>query len=119
MQQPVVNQTFLKLSASVYTPHNLSSKSSLLCFLQKRTKIVPDVHLSAERADLDDGLAQEIIRLAFEMLLHPRLDVVVLVPHAHLDAVGGVVAFAALCTREAKKVGSEPRGDREIASGGS
>jgi len=28
------------------------------------------------------------------MLLHPRFDVVVLVPHAHLDAVGGVVTLA-------------------------
>lgn len=63
--------------------------------LGQRTKIVPDVHLAAERADLDDGLAQEIVGLALEMLLHPRLDVVVLVPHAHLDAVGGVVALAA------------------------
>lgn len=28
------------------------------------------------------------------MLLHPRLDVIVLVPHAHLDAVRGIVTFA-------------------------
>lgn len=77
----------------------------LCCVLCKRTEIVPDVHLSAERADLDDGLAQEIVRFTFEMLLHPRLDVIVLVPHAHLDAVGGVVTFAA--SAQEIKVGSD------------
>lgn len=85
----------------LYKPQNLcivftcQFQVILYCVPCKRTEIVPDVHLSAERADLDDGLAQEIVRFTFEMLLHPRLDVVVLVPHAHLDAVGGVVTFAA------------------------
>lgn len=32
------------------------------------------------------------------MLLHPRLDVIVLVPHAHLDAVRGIVTFAVIQT---------------------
>ena len=59
------------------------------------TQIVPDVHLSAQRSDLDDGLTQEVVRLPLELLLHARLDVVVLVPHAHLDAVRRVVALAA------------------------
>lgn len=59
------------------------------------TQIVPHVHLSAQRADLDDGLAQEVVGLALELLFHARLDVVVLVPHSHLDAVRGVVALAA------------------------
>lgn len=58
------------------------------------TQIVPHVHLSAQRADLDDGLAQKVVRLPLELLLHARLDVVVLVPHSHLDAVRGVVALA-------------------------
>lgn len=58
------------------------------------TQIVPHVHLSAQRADLDDGLAQEVVGLPLELLLHAGLDVVVLVPHSHLDAVRGVVAFA-------------------------
>lgn len=85
----------------LYKPQNLcivfkcQFQVILCCVFCKRTEIVPDVHLSAECADLDDGLAQEIVRFTFEMLLHPRLDVVVLVPHAHLDAVGGVVTFAA------------------------
>lgn len=60
------------------------------------TQVIPHIHLAAQHADLDDGLAQEVIRLALEMLLDPRLDVVVLIPHTHLDAVSGVVALAAM-----------------------
>lgn len=78
----------------------MTTSAPLLCVPCKRTQIVPDVHFAAERAHLDDGLAQEVVRLALEMLLHPRLDVVVLVPHAHLDAVGGVVALAAWAQAE-------------------
>lgn len=58
------------------------------------TQVVPHVHLATQRADLDDGLAQEVVRLPLKLLLHAGLDVVVLVPHSHLDAVRGVVAFA-------------------------
>lgn len=57
------------------------------------TQVVPDVHLSTQRPDFDDTLAQEVIRLPLETLLHPRLDVVVLVPYAHFDPVGGIVAL--------------------------
>jgi len=66
------------------------------------TQIVPDVHLSAQSADLDDGLAEEVVRLPFELLLYARLNVVVLVPHAHLDAVGGVVTFTETNRESAK-----------------
>lgn len=58
------------------------------------TQIVPHIHLAAQRADLDDGLTQEVVGLPLELLLHARLDVVVLVPHSHFDAVRGVVALA-------------------------
>lgn len=58
------------------------------------TQIVPHVHLSAQRANFDDGLTQKVVRLPLELLLHAGLDVIVLVPHSHLDAVRGVVAFA-------------------------
>ena len=57
------------------------------------TQVVPNVHLPTERPDLNDGLAQEVIALSLEPLLHARLDVVVLVPDTHLDPVGGVVAL--------------------------
>ena len=51
------------------------------------TQVVPDVHLSAEGPDLDDALAQEVIRLPLQTLLHAGLDVIVLVPHTHFDPV--------------------------------
>lgn len=51
------------------------------------TQIVPDVHLSTQSSDLDDGLAKKVIGLPLEFLLHTRLNVVVLIPHTHLDAV--------------------------------
>ena len=43
---------------------------------------------------LDDGLSEEIIRLSGELLSELGLEVVVLVPHADLDPVAGVVALA-------------------------
>lgn len=61
---------------------------------RQHTQIVPNIHLSAERANLDDGLAQEVVGLALEVLLHPWLDVVIFIPNAHLYSVGSVVAFA-------------------------
>lgn len=60
---------------------------------KKLTQIVPDVHLAAQRPHLDDTLAQEVVRLPLETLLHSRLDVVVLIPYTHFDPVGGVVAL--------------------------
>lgn len=57
------------------------------------TQIVPDIHLSAQSADLDDGLTKEIIGLPLELLLHAGLDVIILIPNTHLDAVWGVVTF--------------------------
>lgn len=51
------------------------------------TQIIPDVHLSAQSADLDDGLTEEVVGLAFELLLHTRLNVIIFIPHSHLDAV--------------------------------
>ncbi|TNN72095.1 hypothetical protein EYF80_017672 [Liparis tanakae] len=44
--------------------------------------------------DLDDALAQEVVRLSLQTLLHSGLDVVVLVPDAQLDAVRRIVALA-------------------------
>lgn len=69
------------------------SSVSLVSYLEKLTQVVPNVHLPAQSPDFNDGLAQEVIALTFEPLLHARLDVVVLVPHTNLDAVGRVVAF--------------------------
>ena len=43
---------------------------------------------------LDDGLAEEVVALPRQLLPQLRLEVVVLVPDAHLDAVRRVVAFA-------------------------
>lgn len=51
------------------------------------TQVVPDVHFSAQRSDFNDALAQEIIRFPLQSLLHPRLDVVILIPHTHFDSV--------------------------------
>ena len=58
-------------------------------------EVVPHVHLARERAHLDDGLAEEVVALPRQLLPQLRLEVVVLVPHAHLDPVRGVVALAA------------------------
>lgn len=51
------------------------------------TQIVPDIHLSTQSADLDDSLTKEVVGLPLELLLHARLNVVILIPHTHLDAV--------------------------------
>lgn len=63
------------------------------------TQIVPDIHLSAQSADLDNSLAQEVIGLSFELLLYSRLDIIIFIPHAHLDPVWGVVTFTKDKTR--------------------
>lgn len=76
------------------TSHSEKLSHSNNCEALPLTQVVPDVHLSAQGADLDDGLAEEVVRLPLELLLHAGLDVVVLVPHSHLDAVGGVVTLA-------------------------
>lgn len=65
-----------------------------LCRGQPVTEVVPDVHLPAQGPDLDDGLAQEVIGLPLEALLDAGLDVIVFVPDADFDAVGGVMALA-------------------------
>lgn len=56
-------------------------------------QIVPHVHLAAERAHLDDGLAQKVVGLARQLLHEFRSYVVVFVPHAHFDAIARVVAL--------------------------
>lgn len=35
------------------------------------TQVVPDVHLSTQSPDLNDALAQKVIRLPLQALLHP------------------------------------------------
>lgn len=57
-------------------------------------QIVPNVHLAGESANLDDGLAQEVIRFSGELLSQLGLEVVVFVPNANLDAIRRVVTFA-------------------------
>lgn len=57
------------------------------------TQIVPDIHLSAQSADLNNSLAQEVIRLSLELLLYSRLDIIIFIPHTHLDPVRRVVTF--------------------------
>lgn len=66
------------------------------------TQIVPDVHLSAQSADLDDSLTKEVIWLPLELLLHTRLYIVVLIPNSHLDAVWRVVTFTEQTERESE-----------------
>lgn len=61
---------------------------------QPVTEVVPDVHLPAQGPDLNDRLAQEIVRLPLEALLDTGLDVIIFVPDTDLDAVGGVMALA-------------------------
>ena len=58
------------------------------------TQVVPDVHLSAQSSDLDDALAQEVVRLSLQALLYSWLDVIVFVPNSQLDTVWWVVALA-------------------------
>lgn len=67
-------------------PHPLQNPASL-------TQVVPHVHLAAERPHLNDRLPQEIVRFPLEPLFHAGFDVIILVPDAHLDAVGGIVTF--------------------------
>lgn len=68
---------------------NKTDHVSLLFSLNETrlTQVVPHVHLSAQSSDFDDALAQEIIRFPFETLFHPRLDIVILIPHTHFDSV--------------------------------
>src|SRR4029434_6446804 len=73
---------FLCLSLSLSVSLSLSLFLSLSLSLSRvLAKVIPDVHLSTEGAHLDDGLTQEVVRLSLEALLHPRLDVIILVPH--------------------------------------
>lgn len=51
------------------------------------TQVVPHVHLPTESAHLNDGLPQEVIGLSLELLFDPGLDVVILIPNPHFDAV--------------------------------
>lgn len=58
-------------------------------------------------AHLNYGLAEEIIALPGQLLPQFGLDVVVLVPHSHLDSVAGVVTLAAGAVIELGKVTSD------------
>lgn len=60
----------------------------------KRTEIVPDVHLSAQHAHLDDGLTQEIIRFFLKVLLHSGLYIIIFIPHTDFDTVCGIMTLA-------------------------
>lgn len=62
------------------------------CFL---TQVVPDIHLATQGPNFNDGLAKEIIGLSLEPLLYSGLDVIILIPHTHLNAVRGIVALTA------------------------
>lgn len=73
---------------------SVSNSPSPFLLSGKLTQVVPNVHLPAQSADFNDCLTQEVIALTFEPLFHTRLDVVIFVPHANLDAVRRVVAFA-------------------------
>lgn len=59
-------------------------------------EVVPHVHLARERSHLDDGLAEKVVALSSKLLPQLRLEVVVLVPDANLDAVRRVVALAVI-----------------------
>lgn len=64
-------------------------------FVRPLLQIVPDVHLAAERPDLDDGLSEKIVALPRQLLPQLRLQVIILVPHSNLDSIGRIVALAA------------------------
>lgn len=70
------------------TQHVFSPKALL-------TEVVPHIHFSAQSANFNDCLPQEIIRLAFQPLLDTRLDVIIFIPHSHLDPVRGIMALTA------------------------
>ena len=57
-------------------------------------EIVPHVHFARERSHLDDCLAEKVVALPRQLLPQLRLEVVVFVPDANLDAVRRVVALA-------------------------
>lgn len=84
-----LEQSFIQPQGDRAGSQNLRDVDSV-----RLTQIVPDIHLSAQSADLDDRLTKEVIGLPLELLLHAGLDVVILIPNAHLDAVRGVVTFA-------------------------
>jgi len=44
------------------------------------TKVIPDVHLSAQRSHFDDLLTEEIVRFSRELGAKPRFEIVVFVP---------------------------------------
>lgn len=69
------------------------SNHSNILWLSFLTQIVPDIHLSTECPNLNDGLTKEIIRLPLQPLFHSGFDVIILIPHAYLDAIGRVVAL--------------------------
>lgn len=70
----------------------VSNHSNILRF-SLLTQIVPDIHLSTECPNLNDGLTKEIIRLSLQSLFHSGFDVIILIPHTYLDAIGRVVAL--------------------------
>lgn len=57
------------------------------------TQVVPDVHFSTQRSNFNYTLAQEIIRFPLETLLHPWLDIIILIPHTYFNSVWGIVAL--------------------------
>lgn len=57
------------------------------------TKVIPDVHFSTQCPNFNYTLAQEIIRFSLETLLHPRLNVIILIPHTHFNSVWRIVAL--------------------------
>lgn len=54
---------------------------------EKLTKVVPDIHFSAEGSDLDNALTQKVIRFPLQTLLHTRLYIVIFIPHTQFNAV--------------------------------
>ena len=88
----VFSYLFLALNLDTDVEPDGAGDGRLVCaFLQ----VVPHVHFAGQSAHLDDGLAEEVVRLPGQLLAQLGLEVIVLVPHAHLDAVGRVVALAA------------------------
>lgn len=63
---------------------NRSRDGRLVCSL---LEIVPHIHLARQRSHLDDCLTQEVVGLSRELLTKLRLEIVVLVPNAHFDAI--------------------------------
>ena len=77
------------------------------------TQIIPHVHLAAQSAHFNDGLAQEVVRFAGQLLPQPGLEIIVLVPDADFDAIWRVVAFTVAAENNVSLNSNQCRGEKK------